>query len=42
LREVLPDFGRRSRPFSLLYPHRRHLSLRVRTFVEYLVAELAH
>lgn len=42
LREVLSDFGRRSRPFSLLYPHRRHLSLRVRTFVEYLVAALAH
>lgn len=42
LREVLPDFGGRSRPFSLLYPHRRYLSLRVRTFVEYLVAELAH
>jgi DNA-binding transcriptional LysR family regulator len=41
LREVLTDYGGRSRPFNLLYPHRRHLSLRVRTFVDFLMEKLA-
>ncbi|GGC77556.1 LysR family transcriptional regulator [Undibacterium terreum] len=41
LREVLQKFGGSSRPFTLLYPHRRHLPLRVRTLVEFLIAELA-
>lgn len=35
--ELLPQFGGTSRPFFLLYPHARHLSLRVRTFVDFLV-----
>ena len=39
--EVLPQFGGSSRPFILLYPHARHLSLRVRTFVDFLVEQLA-
>ena len=39
--EVMPQFGGSSRPFILLYPHARHLSLRVRTFVEFLVENLA-
>jgi DNA-binding transcriptional LysR family regulator len=39
--ELLPQFGGSSRPFILLYPHARHLSLRVRTFVDFLVAQLA-
>ena len=41
LQEVLSDYGGRSRPFSLLYPHGRHVSRRVRAFVEFLLAELA-
>ena len=39
--ELLPQFGGSSRPFILLYPHARHLSLRVRTFVDFLVGQLA-
>jgi DNA-binding transcriptional LysR family regulator len=38
--EVLAQHGGAARPFILLYPHARHLSLRVRTFVEFLTAEL--
>ncbi|HEY1149804.1 MAG TPA: substrate binding domain-containing protein, partial [Pseudoduganella sp.] len=38
--ELLPEHGGTSRPFILLYPHARHLSLRARTFVEFLVAHL--
>jgi DNA-binding transcriptional LysR family regulator len=40
LLEVLPEIGGTSRPFVLLYPHKRHLSLRVRRFVDFLVDEL--
>ena len=35
--EVLQDFTGRSRPFSLLYPHNRHVPLRVRAFVDFLL-----
>jgi DNA-binding transcriptional LysR family regulator len=42
LREVLQEFGGSSRPFSLLYPHGRHVSLRVRVFVDFLLEKLAH
>lgn len=38
--ELLPEFGGRSRPFSVLYPNRRHTPLRVRAFVEFLMQEL--
>jgi DNA-binding transcriptional LysR family regulator len=38
--ELLPQHGGTARPFILLYPHARHLSLRVRTFVDFLVAQL--
>ncbi|MGO4377124.1 LysR family transcriptional regulator [Pseudoduganella sp. RAF19] len=38
--ELLPEHGGASRPFFLLYPHARHLSLRARTFVEFLVGHL--
>jgi DNA-binding transcriptional LysR family regulator len=38
--EVLPALGGTSRPFVLLYPHKRHLSLRVRRFVDFLVETL--
>ncbi|MBV4365225.1 LysR family transcriptional regulator [Erwinia phyllosphaerae] len=34
--EVLQKYGGRSRPFSILYPQNRHLSARVRAFVEFL------
>ncbi|HVE06515.1 MAG TPA: substrate binding domain-containing protein, partial [Paraburkholderia sp.] len=39
--ELLADKGGRSRPFILLYPHARHLSSRVRAFVDFLVEKLA-
>lgn len=35
--EVLQPFAGRSRPFTLLYPHGRHLPLRVRAFVDFLL-----
>lgn len=38
--ELLPRSGGTSRPFILLYPHARHMSLRVRTFVNFLVENL--
>ncbi|GGY54268.1 LysR family transcriptional regulator [Pseudoduganella albidiflava] len=37
--ELLPAHGGTSRPFYLLYPHARHLPLRVRTFIEFLTAQ---
>lgn len=38
--ELLPQHGGTSRPFILLYPHARHLSLRVRSFVDFLARQL--
>jgi DNA-binding transcriptional LysR family regulator len=38
--ELLPEHGGTSRPFILLYPHARHLSLRVRSFVDFLAQQL--
>ncbi len=35
--EVLAAHGGCSRPFSVLYPHGRHLSLKVRAFVDFLL-----
>jgi DNA-binding transcriptional LysR family regulator len=35
--ELLPQHGGTSRPFFLLYPHARHVSLRVRTFVDFIL-----
>lgn len=35
--EVLQPFGGRSRPFTLLYPHGRHVPLRLRAFVDFLM-----
>ena len=35
--EVLSAQGGCSRPFSVLYPHGRHLSLKVRSFVDFLI-----
>lgn len=39
--ELLPQFGGASRPFFLLYPHARHLPLRVRTFIDFLIEKLS-
>src|SRR3989344_5559092 len=41
LREVLPAHTGASRPFSLLYPANRHMPLRVRVLVDFLVDRLA-
>jgi DNA-binding transcriptional LysR family regulator len=38
--EVLKRHGGRSRPFCVLYPHNRHMSARVRAFVDFLVAQV--
>ena len=38
--EVLSQSGGRSRPFCLIYPHARHIPLRVRAFVDFLVEQL--
>ncbi|MFP3563470.1 LysR family transcriptional regulator [Paraburkholderia sp. SIMBA_030] len=40
LKELLTPYGGCSRPFVLLYPHGRHLSSRVRSFVDFLVERL--
>ncbi|WGJ92975.1 LysR family transcriptional regulator [Achromobacter mucicolens] len=39
--EVLQQHGGSTRPFVLLYPHARHVSRRVRAFVDFLVDKLA-
>lgn len=39
--EVLQPYAGRSRAFTLLYPHGRHVSLRVRTFVDFLMESFA-
>ena len=38
--EVLTAHSGRSRPFSVLYPHNRHLSPRVKAFVDFLMTEV--
>jgi DNA-binding transcriptional LysR family regulator len=40
LKEVFPSFGGTSRPFSLLYPSNRHMPLRVRVLIDFLIANL--
>lgn len=37
--EVLQPYAGRSRPFSILYPHNRHLSAKVRAFVDFLLGQ---
>ena len=37
--EVLKGLGGRKRPFSALYPQNRHLSARVRAFVDFLIEQ---
>lgn len=39
--QVLKEFGGSTRPFVLLYPHARHVSRRVRTFVDFLVEKFS-
>ncbi|CAM4074647.1 LysR family transcriptional regulator [Kerstersia similis] len=36
--ELLQPFAGRSRPFSLIYPGNRHMPLRVRVFIDYILA----
>ncbi|RDK02716.1 LysR family transcriptional regulator [Paraburkholderia lacunae] len=40
LKELLIPYGGCSRPFVLLYPHSRHLSSRVRSFLDFLIEKL--
>ncbi|MNT56362.1 LysR substrate binding domain protein [compost metagenome] len=39
--EVLKDYGGSTRPFVLLYPSARHVSRRVRAFVDFLVEKFS-
>jgi DNA-binding transcriptional LysR family regulator len=39
--DVLPDYPPSPTPVSLLYPHNRQLSPRVRVFIDWLTRELA-
>lgn len=39
--EILRTAGGRSRPFSILYPQNRHMSARVRAFVDFLMHTVA-
>jgi DNA-binding transcriptional LysR family regulator len=41
LRELLPEAGGRSRPFSIVYPNREHTAFRVRSFIDFLSEELS-
>jgi DNA-binding transcriptional LysR family regulator len=41
LLEILPAYRPSPTPVSLLYPHRRQLSLRVRVFIDWLAREFA-
>lgn len=38
LLEVLPQYAGRTRPFSVMYPHRRHVPARVRALIDHLLA----
>ncbi|MBB3224090.1 LysR family transcriptional regulator [Pseudoduganella umbonata] len=38
--EVLREYGGRSRRFSVIHPRNRHMSARVRAFVEFMLGEL--
>jgi DNA-binding transcriptional LysR family regulator len=42
LLEVMQAYGGRSRQFSVTYPQNRHLSARVRAFVDFLLQRLRH
>ena len=39
--ELVKRAGGRSRPFSILYPQNRHMSARVRAFVDFLIHEVS-
>jgi DNA-binding transcriptional LysR family regulator len=41
LLEVLKPYGGRARPFSLVYPGTRHMPLRVRVFIDFLLDAMA-
>jgi len=37
--EVLKPFAGRSRPYTLLYPDGRHVPLRMRVFIDFLMGQ---
>lgn len=39
--ELLPELAGASRPFSLIYPANRHMPLRVRVFIDFVLGRLA-
>ena len=39
--ELLPALGGAARPFSLIYPGNRHMPLRVRVLIDFLLSHLA-
>ncbi|QGY32318.1 LysR family transcriptional regulator [Pantoea cypripedii] len=39
LKEILPQYRGRSRPYTLLYPLNRHLPLRVKVFIDFLMTQ---
>lgn len=39
--ELLPDLAGASRPFSVMHPAHRHMPLRVRVFIDFLLSRLA-
>lgn len=36
--EVLAEYGGATRPFMLIYPYSRHVPLKVRVFIDFLLA----
>jgi DNA-binding transcriptional LysR family regulator len=40
--EVLKEFSGRSRPFNLMYPHGKFLSIKVRTFIDFVMQRLSN
>ena len=39
--EILKEFSGRSRPFNLMYPHGKFLSIKVRTFIDFILKRLS-
>jgi DNA-binding transcriptional LysR family regulator len=39
--EVLKEYSGRSRPFNLMYPHGKFLSIKVRTFIDFIMKRLS-
>jgi hypothetical protein len=41
LKEVLPDCNPKPKPISIVYPHNRHLSAKVRVFIDFMLSKFA-